>query len=307
MKVLVTGGAGFIGSNTVDRLVELGHHTVVIDNLSTGNKNNLNAKAVFYTCDIRDDELNNIFVQEKPDVVIHDAAQVSVRISVENPKQDADINIAGSLNVIEAARKSRVKKFIFASSGGTVYGEQEYFPADENHPLKPVSPYGVAKLAVENYLHYYYKSFGLNYIALRYGNVYGPRQDPLGEAGVVAIFSKRILDEKTPVINGDGKQTRDYVYVGDVVDANIMALGSDYIGSLNIGTGMESDVIQLFKILRQASATTIQEQYGPAKPGEQRRSVLSNSKAKEILGWEPKVTLEEGLVNTFQWFKYNRL
>ncbi|MCG9479549.1 MAG: NAD-dependent epimerase/dehydratase family protein [Actinomycetia bacterium] len=306
MKIVITGGAGFIGSNTVDKLIGLGHKVVIIDNLVTGRKENINHDAVFYHTDIRDDSIKDIFLKEKPEVVIHDAAQISVRISVEDPRQDADINICGSLNIIEAARASQAKKIIFASSGGTVYGEQEYFPADEKHSLNPVSPYGVAKLAVEKYLYYYWKNFGLEYIALRYGNIYGPRQDPLGEAGVVAIFSKQILDGRDPIVNGDGKQTRDYVYVGDVVEANIKALDNDFVGGLNIGTGIESDVLSLFKILKQISGTDVEKVHGPAKKGEQRRSVLSYNKARQVLGWEPTVSLKQGLEKTYNWFKQRK-
>jgi len=303
LKIIITGGAGFIGSNTVDGLIEAGYKVVVIDNLSTGKKENINNNAVFYQADIRDKGIKEIFSKEKPDMVIHNAAQISVRLSVDEPVLDADINILGSLNIIEAARINKVKKIIFASSGGTVYGEQKFFPADETHPLNPISPYGVAKLAVENYLYYYYQSFGLEYIALRYANVYGPRQDPLGEAGVVAIFSKKILEGKAPIINGDGKQTRDYVYVGDVVEANLKALNSDFVGSLNIGTGIESKVLDLFKFLKETAVTDIEKIHGPAKKGEQRRSVLSYDKAKDIIGWVPKVKLGEGLSKTYHWFR----
>lgn len=303
MKIIITGGAGFIGSNTVDGLIEAGYKVVVIDNLSTGKKENINNNAVFYQADIRDKGIKEIFSKEKPDMVIHNAAQISVRLSVDEPVLDADINILGSLNIIEAARINKVKKIIFASSGGTVYGEQKFFPADETHPLNPISPYGVAKLAVENYLYYYYQSFGLEYIALRYANVYGSRQDPLGEAGVVAIFSKKILEGKAPIINGDGKQTRDYVYVGDVVEANLKALNSDFVGSLNIGTGIESKVLDLFKFLKETAVTDIEKIHGPAKKGEQRRSVLSYDKAKDIIGWVPKVKLGEGLSKTYHWFR----
>jgi UDP-glucose 4-epimerase len=306
LKIIVTGGAGFIGSNTVDKLIDLDHKVTIIDNLSTGKNENINPNTEFYNCDIRDKKLLDIFIRQNPDVVIHDAAQVSVRISVEDPRQDADINICGSLNVIEAARQCGAKKIIFASSGGTVYGEQECFPADEGHPLKPVSPYGIAKLSVENYLYYYWKSFSLSYIALRYGNIYGPRQDPLGEAGVVAIFSKQILDGKNPIINGDGKQTRDYVYVGDVVEANIKALDTDFVGGLNIGTGIESDVLSLVNNLKQISGADVEKVHGPAKKGEQRRSVLSYNKAKQVLGWEPTVSLKQGLEKTYDWFKQRK-
>jgi UDP-glucose 4-epimerase len=304
LKVLITGGAGFIGSNVADGLIKKNYDVVIVDDLSNGKEENVPERATFYKCDIRDKKIYDIFKAEKPDVVIHNAAQLSVRISVEDPLMDADINIMGGLNVINACNALKVKKIIFASSGGTVYGEQEYFPADENHPKNPVSPYGVAKLATESYLYYFYKACGLEYISLRYGNIYGPRQDPYGEAGVVAIFSQRILEGENPVINGDGLQTRDYVYVGDAVNANIKAIGSSFVGPLNIGTGKETSVVELFKILKGVSGNEdIEEVFGPAKEGEQRRSLLSYELAKEVLGWQPEVPVEEGLSLTYNWFK----
>jgi UDP-glucose 4-epimerase len=304
LKVLITGGAGFIGSNVADGLIEKNYDVVIVDDLSNGKEENVPERAIFHRCDIRDKKIYDIFKAEKPDVVIHNAAQLSVRISVEDPLMDADINIMGGLNVINACNALKVKKIIFASSGGTVYGEQEYFPADENHPKNPVSPYGVAKLATESYLYYFYKACGLEYISLRYGNIYGPRQDPYGEAGVVAIFSQRILEGENPVINGDGLQTRDYVYVGDAVNANIKAIGSSFVGPLNIGTGKETSVVELFKILKGVSGNEdIEEVFGPAKEGEQRRSLLSYELAKEVLGWQPEVPVEEGLSLTYNWFK----
>jgi len=279
---------------------------VIVDDLSNGRKENLPEEAKFYKCDIRDKKLYSIFKEEKPDIVIHNAAQLSVRISVEDPLMDADINIMGGLNVIGACHRYNVDKIIFASSGGTVYGEQKYFPADEEHPTNPVSPYGVAKLATENYLYYFYKTYGLKYISLRYANIYGPRQDPYGEAGVVAIFSSKILKGKNPTINGDGLQTRDYVYVGDAVDINLKAIESDFTGPLNVGTGRETTVVELFNILKEVSGKDdIEEIYGPAKEGEQRRSQLSYKLAKKALDWQPKVSIEKGLKLTYDWFKEN--
>lgn len=304
MKVLITGGAGFIGSNVADGLLDKNYDVVIVDDLSNGKEENIPEKAKFYKCDIRDKKIYDIFQAEKPDIVIHNAAQLSVRVSVENPLMDADINIMGGLNVINACNETKIKKIIFASSGGTVYGEQEYFPADENHPKNPVCPYGVAKLATENYLYYFYKTFGLKYISLRYANIYGPRQDPYGEAGVVAIFCRRILEGKNPIINGDGLQTRDYVYVGDAVDANIKAIESTFVGPVNIGTCKETSVIELFKLLKQISGKDdIEKVYGPAKEGEQRRSQLSYRLAREVLGWHPEVSIEKGLRLTYDWFK----
>lgn len=306
MKVLVTGGAGFIGSNVADGLLEKNYEVVIVDDLSNGRKENLPEEAKFYKCDIRDKKLYSIFKEEKPDIVIHNAAQLSVRISVEDPLMDADINIMGGLNVIGACHRYNVDKIIFASSGGTVYGEQKYFPADEEHPTSPISPYGVAKLATENYLYYFYRSYSLKYISLRYANIYGPRQDPYGEAGVVAIFSSKILEGKNPTINGDGLQTRDYVYVGDVVDINLKAIESDFTGPLNVGTGRETTVVELFNILKEVSGKDdIEEIHGPPKEGEQRRSQLSYKLAEKALGWQPRVSIEEGLNLTYGWFKKN--
>ncbi len=306
MKILVTGGAGFIGSNVADGLIAEGYEVVIVDDLSNGREENISAKAKFYKTDIRDKKLEDVFKSEKPDMVIHNAAQLSVRVSVEEPLVDADINIMGGLNLINICQKHKVKKIIFASSGGTVYGEQKVFPADESHPLGPISPYGVAKLATEHYLYYFSKIYGLDYIALRYANIYGPRQDPHGEAGVVAIFSNKMLAGEAPLINGDGLQTRDYVYVGDAVRVNLAAIKSDFVGPINIGTGIETDVVTLFNILKDASGRNIEEKHGPAKTGEQMRSVLDNSLAKKVLDWEPAVSIEEGIRLTYKWFEENK-
>jgi len=304
MKVLITGGAGFIGSNVADRLIEEKYEVVVVDNLTTGKTENLNDKVKFLEYDIREKGLIDIFKAEKPDYVIHNAAQLSVRISVDEPLFDAEVNVIGGLNVFNCSKETAVKKVIFASSGGTVYGEQEYFPADENHPLNPISPYGVAKLTSEKYLNYYHKNFGMQYIALRYANIYGPRQDPFGEAGIVAIFSEKMIEGKSPVINGDGNQTRDYVFVGDVVEANIKAIRSGYTGCINIGTAAETTVNEIFQILKKLSKNNdIKENHGAAKQGEQFRSVLSFKKAKEILAWEPKISIGQGLEITYKWFQ----
>jgi UDP-glucose 4-epimerase len=304
LKVLITGGAGFIGSNVADSLLEKNYEVVIVDDLSNGKKENVSRGAGFYRCDVRSKKIHAILKKEKPDIVIHNAAQLSVRVSVENPLMDADINIIGGLNVINVCSILNIEKIIFASSGGTVYGEQEYFPADEKHPTSPVSPYGVAKLAIEKYLYYFNKNYGLKYISLRYGNVYGPRQDPYGEAGVVAIFSNKILKGENPTINGDGLQTRDYVYVGDAVTANIKAIESDFTGAINISTARETSVVRLFQILKEVSGKSdIEEVHGPSKEGEQLRSQLSYGMAKKEIGWEPRVPIEEGLKLTYDWFK----
>ncbi len=305
MKILVTGGAGFIGSHVTDRYTAAGHRVVVVDNLTTGKMENLNPKARFYQSDIRDQGMEEIFAREQPDVVNHHAAQMDVRKSVQDPVFDASINILGMLNLLEKAVRHGVNRFIFASSGGAIYGDQpeNADPASEEIPLQPISPYGVAKATGELYLHYYKVVHGLDYVALRYGNVYGPRQDPFGEAGVVAIFTEKLLADRQAIINGDGLQTRDYVYVEDVAEANLLALHSKASGSFNIGTGEEKNVNELFWCLLQIMGKSAQEAHGPAKPGEQRRSVLNCTRAQTGLGWKAKVSFEEGLRRTVEYFK----
>ncbi|MFQ6618853.1 MAG: NAD-dependent epimerase/dehydratase family protein [Fidelibacterota bacterium] len=302
LKILVTGGAGFIGSHVVDAYVNLGHKVVVIDNLSTGKLEFIHPEARFYAVDIRDEGIEEIFHHEKFDVVNHHAAQMDVRRSVEDPLFDAKVNVLGSLNILQNCVKNRIKKFIFASTGGAVYGEQDYFPADENHPLRPLSPYGVTKLTVEKYLHFYYKSYGLKYIILRYTNVYGPRQNPYGEAGVVAIFSKKLIQGDHAIINGDGKQTRDYVYVSDVVQANVNSLERDEFHIINIGTSIETDVNTIFNKINDITGRRGRETHGPPKKGEQRRSIVSINRATEVLNWYPAVGLDEGLKRTVEYF-----
>ncbi len=303
MKVLVTGGAGFIGSHVADAYVNAGHQVVIVDDLSSGSRDNLNPKAKFYQTDIRGDQIEGIFQREKFDVVNHHAAQMDVRRSVADPKFDASVNVTGSLSLLESSRKNGVKKVIFASTGGAIYGEQDSFPANEDHPQRPISPYGVTKLAVEKYLFVYKAIYGLEYVALRYANVYGPRQNPFGEAGVVAIFAHKMLKGEQPVINGDGKQTRDYVYVADVVQANLLALDYHQSGVFNVGTGVEIDVNAVFRKLRKYLNPECREEHGPAKPGEQLRSVISCSRIKKELGWTPSTKLEEGLYLAAEYFK----
>lgn len=303
MRILVSGGAGFIGSHVVDAYVTAGHEVFVVDNLSTGKRENLNLQAHFLQADIQEPVVRELIVEEKIEVVNHHAAQMDVRRSVADPLFDARVNILGVLNVLEGAREAKVRKVIFASSGGTVYGEQERFPADETHPTHPICPYGVSKRTGEHYLHFYRVEYGIPYIALRYANIYGPRQDPHGEAGVVAIFALRFLSGQQPLINGDGKQTRDYVFVGDVARANLAALQVNYTGPVNIGTGSETDVNQLFRTLRELTDSSVPEVHGPAKPGEQRRSVLAWDRAAQILNWRPEVTLEDGLRQTVAYFR----
>ena len=303
MKILVTGGAGFIGSNIVDALIEKGHDVVVVDNLYMGRMKNLNPQAKFYLMDLQAAEITKLFELEKFDVVYHEAAQMDVRRSVDNPVFDASVNVLGTLNILQNAVKTGVKKIIFASTGGAVYGEQDYFPADEEHPTRPVSPYGITKLTVEKYLFFYKLTYGLQHVILRYANVYGPRQNPFGEAGVVAIFIEKMLTGGQPIINGDGKQTRDFVYVGDVVQANLLALDYPESDIFNVGTGKETDVNTIFRELNTIIGKDLREKHGPAKEGEQQRSVIDYSKIKKTLGWEPRVSLEEGLRETVTYFK----
>ena len=303
MKVIVTGGAGFIGSHTVDSLIEEGYEVVVVDDLSSGKEKNINAKAKFYKLNIQDSKLESIFEKEQPHYVSHHAAQIDVRRSVSDPIFDAKINVLGTINFLQNCIKYKVKKVIFASSGGAIYGEQEVFPAPETHPLRPISPYGITKLVAEHYLYYYQTVLGLDFVALRYANVYGPRQDPYGEAGVVAIFIQKMLKGDPPVINGDGKQTRDFVYVEDVARANVLAMKNNMSDSIfNIGTGIETSVNQIFNYIREIINPSIEEKHGLPKQGEQRRSVIGCTRAKKNLHWEPQTSLMRGLEKTVEYF-----
>jgi UDP-glucose 4-epimerase len=304
MRILVTGGAGFIASHIADAYVKAGHKVAVVDNLSRGKLEQVNKRARFFKADIRDKaRLEKLFKAFKPVIVNHHAAQIDLRKSVADPAMDAGVNILGSINVLELSLKYKVKKIIFASTGGALYGEQDYFPADENHPIRPLSPYGIAKRSVELYLFYYQAVHGLKYVSLRYSNVYGPRQDPHGEAGVVAIFAEKLWKKIPPTINGTGKQTRDYVCVGDVVAANLMALKQNAAGPFNIGTGKETNVNQIFTHLNQIIGAKVKAVHGPAKKGEQMRSMLDNRKARKVLGWKPTMDLDCGLQLTAEFFK----
>jgi len=302
LNILVTGGAGFIASHIADAFIESGHNVTIIDNLTTGREENINPKAKFFKVDIRDD-LSKIFEEGKFDVVNHHAAQIDVRRSVSDPIYDAGVNILGTLNLLQNSVKNRVKKFMFASTGGAVYGEQDYFPADENHKQQPLSPYGISKLAVEKYLYFYKEVHGLRYTILRYANIYGPRQNPLGEAGVVCIFLDKILAGEQPIINGSGEQTRDYVYVKDVVKANLLTLNEEDSEIYNVGTGIETSVNELFRLINQNFNNLIKEVHGPAKPGEQMRSVITSEKLFKKFGWKPSTKLEDGLKETIDYYK----
>lgn len=305
MKILVTGGAGFIGSHIVDKYIDAGHEVVVIDNLSTGRIENVNPDARLIDIDITSKSVRDIFIQEKFDILNHHAAQVDVRTSVRDPLFDLKQNILGSVNLYEAAKDSGVKKIIFASSGGTVYGEQTSFPADESHYTQPVSPYGITKLTNEKYLHYYFVEYGIKHVILRYTNVYGPRQNPHGECGVVAIFINKMLNGEQPVINGDGKITRDYVYVGDVATANLIALNDNTEGIYNICTGIEQDVNYIFNTLKMHTGSGCKELHGPSKPGEQLRSVCTFKKINKTHGWKPGMNISDGLALTVESFRKN--
>jgi UDP-glucose 4-epimerase len=303
MKVLVTGGAGFIGSHLTDRLIGEGHQVVVVDNLSTGKKKNLHPDATFYKVDILSSRLERVFEKEKPQLICHYAAQMDVRKSVENPAFDAQNNIIGLLNILEAAVKNRTRRVIFASSGGAIYGEQTAYPASEEHSTHPISPYGVSKLASEQYLYYYQKVCGLDYTVLRFANVYGPRQSPEGEAGVVAIFSNLLIQNQQPIINGNGMQTRDYVFVEDVIDANMAVIYNDAHDTFNVGTGKETSVNDLFEALIAGTGSNAKMVHGPKKKGEQLRSCLDWGKLNRTLGWEPRFSLKEGLTKTIAYFR----
>jgi UDP-glucose 4-epimerase len=303
VRVLVTGGAGFIGSHVADHLLRHDHEVAVVDNLSTGKRENVPAEARFYEADIRTG-CPEVFEDFGPEVISHQAAQMDVRRSVREPDFDADVNVLGTIRLLKNCTEYGVQKFIFASTGGAVYGEQQEFPAPEDHPQYPVSPYGVSKLAGERYLYFYGVQYGLTGVALRYANVYGPRQDPHGEAGVVAIFCGNLAAGETSTINGTGKQTRDYVYVGDVARANVLALeGEMPPGAYNIGTGIETSVNELYELLRKASGRDIPPRHGPAKPGEQLRSSVDPSKAANYLGWQPELDLATGLARTLDFFE----
>lgn len=303
MNILVTGGAGFIGSHVADALLDQDHTVHILDDLSTGRPRNVPELATLHEHDIRSDEAAALMGREQFDVLIHHAAQMDVRASVADPSFDADVNVRGFLNLAEAGRKNGLKKILFASTGGAIYGEPDYAPQDEDHPVRPLSPYGITKLCTEKYLYFYQQQYGIDYVALRYANVYGPRQNPHGEAGVVAIFTQRMLKGEQPIINGDGMQTRDYVFVGDVVQANLAALKYDGSGVFNVGTGVETNVNELFLTIRELTGADIPEEHGEAKPGEQQRSVLGYAHSEEELGWSPRVNVSEGLARTVDWFK----
>jgi len=303
LKVLVSGGAGFIGSHVADRLLAAGHEVVILDDLSTGHVEHLPVKARFYQMDLRSPWLDELFRIERPEAVVHQAAQASVRRSVEDPVFDAGVNVLGTAALLQASAHHGVRRFLFASTGGAIYGDADVLPTPEDQPALPVSPYGAAKLAAEVYLRTFQALHGLSYAALRYANVYGPRQDPHGEAGVVAIFTQRLLAGETARITGDGRQTRDFVYVGDVAESNARALTSDAVGSFNVGTGLETDINTIFQLLKRLTGSNQPEDHGPPMPGEQRRSVVDARKIEKVLDWRPQTSLEAGLDATVRYFR----
>ncbi len=304
MRVLVTGGAGFIGSHVVDACLAAGHEVVVVDDLSTGRRTNVDSRARVYEVDIRNQAaLEPVFSVERPDVICHLAAKANVRESMEKPIEYAEVNIIGSLVLLELARKCGCRKIVYASTGGAVYGEPQYLPVDEEHPINPLDPYGASKHHVEHYLQLYRLHYGLEFTILRFPNVYGPRQDPYGEAGVVAIWVSQMLNGDGPVINGTGEQQRDFVYVGDIARANVLALTMGDGETLNLGSGVGTPINSLFVQLREVTGSTCEEVHGPAKKGEVFCTYLKADRAREALGWEPQVSLRQGLEMTVSYFR----
>ena len=302
MRILVTGGAGFIASHVVDALIAAGHDVSIVDDLSTGRRQNINPKARFYEVDIRSPDLAEVIATEQPEVINHHAAQMDVRRSVADPIYDADVNILGTLNLLERAREHDVRKMIYISTGGAAYGEPKYLPCDEAHPIDPLCPYGATKHTVEHYLFMYRQSYGLDYTVLRYPNVYGPRQDPHGEAGVVAIFAGQMLSGQQVVINGSGEQERDFVYVGDCVRANLLSLSEGSGEIYNLGWGIGTSVNDIFAQMKNITGYAQEPVHGPPKLGETFKIYLDAGKAQRELGWEPQVPLREGLAQTVAYF-----
>lgn len=305
-KILVTGGAGFIGSTLVDQLISFGNEVVVIDSLYSGKKEYINSQAIFYHTDIRSKKVINIFKKENFDFVYHLAAQIDVRKSVEDPKLDIDVNIIGGINILNACYQTQVRKIIFVSTGGAIYGDGEEIPSTEHTATYPISPYGINKLSFEKYLHYYYKVYKLNYSILRLANVYGPRQFKGGEAGVIAIFTDNAVHNKESFIYGDGLQTRDFVYVSDVVRALEKSKEIDCRGEINIGTGRETTVLEIIQDIETALDKKILIKKAESREGEQRRSALSVQRAKDVLNWQSKTTLEQGIKKTIEWAINNK-
>lgn len=303
MKILVTGGAGFLASHIADALVAAGHAVHVLDDLSAGRRDQVPAGAVFHEMDIRASEMEALWEEERFEVLFHYAAQIAVRVSIDDPCLDADVNVNGLLNVLEAGRKNGLQRVIFPSSGGAVYGEPHYAPQDERHHVDPLSPYGIAKRTAEYYLRYYRRRYGLSFVALRYSNVYGPRQNPFSAAGVIAILCEMLLAGQPPQLFGDGEQTRDFLYVADAVRANLAVLERDVSGIFNVGTGIETPLKVVVQQLKEHLNPSAQVDVRPARSGEQLRSVISNRRMLESFGWTPEVPLADGLQKTADWFQ----
>lgn len=302
-SVVITGGAGFIGSNIADRLMAKGDRVVIVDDLSSGKRANIPQGAEFHQLDICSPQAAQLLRDLRPDVLVHAAAQISVTASMREPVRDAAINVCGTLNLLQAVAGERAPFVVFLSTGGAIYGEQEVFPAPENHRTQPTSVYGTSKRAVELYLDLWAREYGLRYTALRLANVYGPRQDPHGEAGVVAIFSRALIEGRQPTIFGSGEQTRDFVFVEDVALAVELAAARNEVGTYNIGTGIETSVNQLYRCMQQVLGSDVEAAYAPARAGEQQRSVIDPTLAEQVLGWKPRFGLRDGLARTCEWFK----
>jgi UDP-glucose 4-epimerase len=308
VKILVTGGAGFIASHVVDLYIANGHEVVILDDLSTGRASNLNPAARFIQMDIRDPRVSEVFESERPEVVNHHAAQMDVRRSVVEPLYDAEVNILGSLNLMENARRVGIRHFVYISSGGAAYGEPKYLPCDEEHPVDPICQYGASKHTVEHYLYMYRANYGMEYTVLRYPNVFGPRQDPKGEAGVVAIFTGQMLAGRQVVINGDGEQERDFVYVGDCAHANLLAITHPHpSGVYNLGSASGTNINQIFQVLKDITGYSREAVHGPAKLGETRKIYLDASKAQQQLDWQPRVGFLDGMKQTVDYFQKSEL
>lgn len=301
MRILVTGGAGFIGSHVAERFLADGHEVAIVDDLSTGHLENLPPEATFYRCDIRDPELAAIFQEFRPEVVCHLAAQMSVRISIQRPRFDADTNVVGSINLLESAVAAGTQKIIYASTGGALYGEPRYLPCDEEHPIVPISHYGISKHTVEHYLELYAHLYDLDYTILRFPNVYGPRQDPEGEAGVVAIFIGLLQQGLQATIFGDGLQQRDFVYVSDVAEAHVLALSRGSRAVCNLGSGTGTSVLEIYNALCEVTGNDQPPRFAASRAGEVYRIYLTNQRANQVLGWSPQVALREGLRRTASW------
>lgn len=303
MNVLITGGAGFIGSHIQDSMLNKQHNTIIVDDLSTGHRRNLNPKSVFHEIDIRTDTMRDVFDTHHPEIVFHLAAQMDVRRSVKEPTYDADVNIVGSIKLMELCREFGTKRIIYASTGGAIYGEPDYMPADEKHPVSPMCQYGISKHTVEHYLELYHKNYDLSYLALRFPNVYGPRQDPHGEAGVVAIFSLLMLRGKQVTIFGDGSKTRDYVYIGDIIKACEIGVETDTVGVYNLGWGTEVKDFEIYDSVRRHTESDLPPIYAPRRLGEVERICLDATRARDVLGWEPTVTLDDGIKSAVSFYR----